>query len=207
MVTSVAISTAFFLAWDDLFVKLGVWGFNEQYLVGIYLGSLPLEEFAFFFTTPVTLLFLYEAFSQRVKHHLFDDIHVPVSWFFFLCTVFLGVYFYPKLYTSVCFFLAALFLGLQLFVLKSRWLGRFYLAFFAALLPFFTLNLWLTGTFTPEPLVWHDNIETMGLKIFSMPVEDIVYLLVYLLITIMVYERSKRSWTNTRVEQYAASIV
>ena len=41
-----------FLIWDQYFTINGVWGFNESYLQGIFIGSLPLEEVLFFFVIP-----------------------------------------------------------------------------------------------------------------------------------------------------------
>ena len=38
-----------FLIWDQLFTEYGVWGFNEDYLQGVYIGKLPIEEVLFFF--------------------------------------------------------------------------------------------------------------------------------------------------------------
>ncbi len=49
-----------FLIWDQYFTINGVWGFNETYLQGFFIGSLPLEEVLFFFLIPYCCVFIYE---------------------------------------------------------------------------------------------------------------------------------------------------
>ena len=41
-----------FLIWDWFFTSQSIWGFNENYLVGINLINLPIEEVSFFFVVP-----------------------------------------------------------------------------------------------------------------------------------------------------------
>lgn len=191
IIVSMAISGAVFLAWDELFTKLGVWSFNERYLTGIYIGTLPLEEYGFFLTVPFACLFIYEVLNYFIKRDILGPYKLGITWFFLLLTVILGVYFYPRLYTTSCFFLGAILLALQMFVLKSEWLGRFYLAYFVSLVPFLIMNGWLTGSFTEEPIVVYNNMENMGLRIFTIPVEDTIYLLDYLLLTTIFFERNR----------------
>ena len=43
---------AAFIAWDVAFTKMGVWGFNPDYLIGVDILGLPVEEWMFFVTIP-----------------------------------------------------------------------------------------------------------------------------------------------------------
>jgi len=45
------ISTAFFSAIDTFAIRSGIWYFDHQMILGLYLGPLPLEEVLFFFIT------------------------------------------------------------------------------------------------------------------------------------------------------------
>ena len=51
------ISALVYLSWDIVFTKLGVWGFNEDYLIGFYIANLPIEEILFFICIPFASVF------------------------------------------------------------------------------------------------------------------------------------------------------
>ena len=52
-----------FVIWDIIFVKLGVWGFNTNYLQEIFVLNLPIEEILFFVIIPFCCVFTYEVFT------------------------------------------------------------------------------------------------------------------------------------------------
>ena len=54
------------------------------------------------------------------------------------------------------------------------------------------MNGWLTGMFTEEPIVWYNDMQNMGLRLGTIPVEDLIYLLGYLLLVTIIYESTKR---------------
>lgn len=189
--TSIAITGAVFLAWDELFTQLEVWGFNGRYLTGVYIGALPIEEWGFFLTVPFACIFIYEVLNHFIKKDIFANSHQAITLFFLMVTTFLGYYFHDRMYTSTSFFFAAILLLGQLMVFRFSWMGRFYMMYFVSLIPFLIMNGWLTGSFTDEPIVWYNNLENMGLRIFTIPAEDTIYLLGMLLLTFMVYEKVK----------------
>lgn len=75
-------------------------------------------------------------------------------------------------------------------------MGRFYFMYLVILLPFFLVNGALTGMFSPEPVVWYDHTQNLGIQIGTIPIEDSVYGLLLLLMNVTIYEalqsRSKR---------------
>lgn len=50
--TSTFIVGAIFVVWDVYFTNSGFWGFNPNYITGLTLFSLPIEEVLFFFCIP-----------------------------------------------------------------------------------------------------------------------------------------------------------
>lgn len=60
MLMAVLPVSAGFLIWDYLAVHAGWWWFDENYLTGLFVGSLPIEEILFFLVVPVCGLLTYE---------------------------------------------------------------------------------------------------------------------------------------------------
>ncbi|HLO37554.1 MAG TPA: lycopene cyclase domain-containing protein, partial [Lacibacter sp.] len=50
----------FFLVWDELKTRSGVWSFSDEHIAGAKLLSLPIEEVLFFFVVPYCCVFIYE---------------------------------------------------------------------------------------------------------------------------------------------------
>ncbi|UIJ35825.1 lycopene cyclase domain-containing protein [Allobranchiibius sp. GilTou73] len=50
-----------FIGWDLIGVARGWWTYGARYLVGVHLGSLPLEEVLFFLVVPLCALLTFEA--------------------------------------------------------------------------------------------------------------------------------------------------
>ena len=183
---------AFFLVWDYFFTEWGVWGFNEIHLLGTYAFGLPIEEFMFFFCIPYACIFGYEVLNHYIKRDLLGKYSSRITIFLI---AFLGfqAYIYRELaYTSATCTLAALFLALQLFVIKSKSLGRFYLAYLVLLIPFLVVNGILTGTGITEEVVWYNNSENLSVRMLTIPVEDVIYGMLLILMNLTIYEYLKQ---------------
>lgn len=181
---SILLVGSLFVAWDSWFTDMGVWGFSEEYTMGIHLGNLPVEEWLFFFSIPYSCLFLYEVM----------EAYFPVrpsrpwaKWFAVGLAVVLlvvGIWFHDRWYPAVTFPVAGLLLLFNVFVLKSNYLGRFWRGYMMSLVPFLLVN----GVLTALPVVWYNNAENLGIRIVTIPMEDAVYLIVLLLLTINLFE-------------------
>jgi lycopene cyclase domain-containing protein len=50
----------------------------------------------------------------------------------------------------------------------------------------------VNGVLTAIPIVWYNNAYNLGIRLYSIPVEDVVYSMAMLLLTITVYELLKQ---------------
>ena len=182
-----------FIPWDIYKTAAGVWGFNPKYLQGIYLSNLPVEEWMFFIAIPYACLFTYHAFEYLIRKDFLGPFARNLTLALSIVLIGIAVPVPEKTYTFVTFLSAAVFLLLHYFVIKAPYLGRFYVMYFATLIPFFIVNGALTGMFTPEPVVWYDDSRNLGIRLGTIPVEDTIYGLLMLLMNTTIYE-----WLRTR---------
>ncbi len=187
--TGIVVMAVVFLIWDAIFTANGVWGFNPRYLVGIYIAGMPLEEWLFFLFIPYSCMFLYEVMRYFEPRDVLGRMARPFSIILIVALLVVGVLTWGRIYTNITFFCTALFLAYHVFIAKSPWLGRFYMGYAVSLIPFFLVNGVLTGWLLPEPIVWYDNAENLGIRMNTIPVEDSMYLLFFLLLVTTFYER------------------
>jgi len=55
---------AVFVAWDLVATRRGHWSFTDEYVLGVRLLGLPLEEWLFFIVVPVCALLTFEALGR-----------------------------------------------------------------------------------------------------------------------------------------------
>jgi lycopene cyclase domain-containing protein len=187
--TGIAVMATVFLIWDAIFTANGVWGFNPRYLVGPRIAGLPIEEWLFFLVVPYSCVFIYEALRYYVRRDVLGRVARPLSIVLMGVLLVVGLLHIDRLYTAITFLCTAAMLALHVFVLKSPYLGRFYLGYAVSLIPFFLVNGILTGWLLDEPIVWYNNAENLGIRMNTIPIEDSQYLLFFLLLTLTFYER------------------
>ena len=175
-----------FISWDILFTKIGVWGFNPHYLLGINFFNIPLEEVLFFFCIPYSSVFVYFSLNYLVKKNPFDSIDDSISLFLTIVLMLVGIYYYDRWYTAVTFVLTALFLGFHYFTNRS--LSKVYRSYCVTLFFFFIVNGILTGSFIEAPVVWYNNDENLGIRLGTIPIEDVFYGFVLIASIIQLFE-------------------
>ena len=179
-----------FIVWDVIFTANGVWGFNPRYTLGVDLFGLPIEEWLFFIAIPYSCVYLYEVMRFALRRDVLAGIARPLTIMLAIALVVTGVANLDRLYTAITFLCTGGLLALHAFVLRSMYLGRFYIGYAISLVPFFIVNGILTGWLLPEPIVWYNDAENLGIRMNTIPLEDSVYLLFFLLLTITFYERA-----------------
>ncbi|MFH1118931.1 MAG: lycopene cyclase domain-containing protein [Bacteroidota bacterium] len=177
-----------FIPWDVYKTNTGVWGFNPDYLQGYYIFNLPVEEWLFFIAIPYACLFTYHSFEYLIKKDFLGPYAETITAVLIAILLVVAAINPGLTYTFVTFLSAAVFLTLHLFVFRTAYLGRFYFTFLVILIPFFIVNGALTGSFTPEPVVWYDDARNLGIRLGTIPLEDSVYGLILLLMNTTIYE-------------------
>lgn len=167
---------AVFIIIDIIFASKGVWGFNPQYNMGIIIAGLPLEEYLFFILVPYSCLFIHYVFLHYSGGYSLPDRSVRIiSAFLIFIMALLPVFFSDKIYTVFYSLFTAGMILLLLFE-KTRILNRYYITYLIMLVPFIMVNSILTGTFLSEEVVWYNGDEIIGVRLFTIPVEDFMYL-------------------------------
>lgn len=184
---AIAIPALVFIIWDSWFTGMGVWGFNERYLTGVRLGNLPIEEVLFFICIPYACVFTYEAVNYLLKTPLKQGVSAITGAIIFVLTITAGTH-VDQWYTSVTFFGLTAYLVMLLLFKQTAYLDRFYFAFLFILIPFFIVNGILTGTGLPEPIVWYNNEENLGIRMLTIPVEDTFYGMLLILMNVSIFE-------------------
>ena len=189
---SIIISGSIYLTADIFFVKQGIWGFNASYHSGILILGLPLEEWLFFIVIPYACVFIHYVvvyyFPQLVAGNLFFRIFTVILILFLITVVVLN---YDKAYTSFNFGLLIVILIVALFD-KSMLLNRYSFSFLFILIPFFVVDGILTGTFIPGEVVWYSNQEILGIRILTVPVEDIGYAFSLVLMNLLIINKFQK---------------
>lgn len=164
-----------FLIWDGFFTELRVWGFNSDYFMGAKFFGMPIEEWMFFFCIPYACLFTHEVLKYLVpKFKLSKSTTIILTFLLIVFTFLLLIFNFGKWYTTVNF---SCFLLLMLYSVKYhiKTLQEYYPSFLVILIPFLIVNGILTGSFIEEPVVWYNNAENLGFRIFTIPFEDVFY--------------------------------
>ncbi len=171
-----------------MFTERGIWGFNPDYLTGVYVSNLPVEEILFFFCIPYACVFTYYALQYLIAEKKYS--RKWSYWPFLLFTALMFFFYQAQAYTFWTFFLLFIFLFyVWLKQLNINLPTISYLLIF----PFFLAsNGILTGSFLPEPIVWYNDEENMGFRLFTIPFEDLFYGYLLIVPQMLLFENFKK---------------
>ena len=193
--SALLITALFFIIWDIIFTKIGVWSFNPRYHTGIKFFELPIEECLFFICIPYSSIFIHYAFhyfcptvslsNQTVRriYQLLLLILVPTILMHF-----------DKWYTVINYSILVLVLTYT-FYKEPHILNTFFITFLIILIPFAIVNGILTGSFIDEPVVSYNNDENLGIRLGTIPIEDVGYAFTMILMSIVLitkFEKNKK---------------
>ena len=201
---------AVYLPWDILFTHWGIWNFNSTYTLKPRWLSLPMEEWLFFIAVPFACVFTFECVRYFKKSELsisFLKIAAPTIALVAACLcVYAGIN--GLWYTFSATLLSSLLLLFHI-IRKSNYLGYFIFAWFILLIPFFISNGILTGLHfykynlintanvnISEAIVRYNNNYNLGIRVWSVPIEDFFYGLAMVLLTLTPYEYFRLKWNS-----------
>ncbi|RIJ45630.1 lycopene cyclase domain-containing protein [Maribellus luteus] len=189
---SIAIVAVLYISVDIHFTQQGFWGFNDRYISGVQLFHLPVEEILFFIVVPYASIFLHEAILEyfpQVK--VGKKVNILLIGFLLVMSLLVLVFNLQKSYTAYISGKLLLILILAL-VLKSESIRSFFLTFLVILLPFLVVNGILTGSFITDEVVWYNNTENLGIRIFTIPIEDFAYAFSMIFLNLLLIEKLKQ---------------
>lgn len=175
-----------FIPWDVFFTINQFWGFNPTYYLGKTIFGLPVEEWLFFICIPYACVFTHYALlyyfpNLKLKKRTTKLISYLLIFLFFVVTI----YNTDKWYTLINFGVATI-LTTVVITKSPDILQSYLLTFLVMLIPFFIVNGILTGSFIPNEVVWYNDSENLGIRMFTIPVEDSVYAFSLILLNIYI---------------------
>jgi lycopene cyclase domain-containing protein len=189
---SILITAIVFIIWDIFFTKIGVWHFNPRYHSGIEFFGLPIEEWLFFICIPYSSIFIHFAFHYFYpKVSLSNSVVRIIYWILILILIPTIVLNYDKWYTAVNYSLLVVVLTIA-FVKFQRILNTFFITFLIVLIPFSIVNGILTGSFIEQPVVYYNNAENLGIRLGTIPIEDIGYAFTMLLMSLILITKIEK---------------
>ena len=185
---SLILTMGIFIPWDVIFTVNGIWGFNQNYFLGVKIFNLPLEEWLFFICIPFACVFTHYALLLYIpKMKLSHKITQYIAYALMILLAIIVVLNIDKWYTVVNFSLA-IPLTWIVFNNNLKLLQHFFLTFLVMLIPFFIVNGVLTGSWIESQVVWYNNAENLGLRMGTIPVEDSIYAYSMILMNLFLFE-------------------
>lgn len=181
-----------FVLWDAWFTGMGVWWFNEKYVLGVKILELPIEEIMFFVCIPFACVFTYYGLDKffRLDWKPFPEkIFVVLSIILALC---IAMYNEEKIYTFITFLTTGLSMFVLYFILKARWIGKASFIYLLLMPGFIGVNGILTGTGLESPIVNYNPKDFMGIRFLTIPLEDTVYGYEMILWNLYLFQKFKK---------------
>lgn len=186
---SILINAVVFVSLDIYYTSKGTWSFNPQYHSRIMIAGLPLEELLFFIIIPYCSLFVHYVFIAYLPGvALRKGILSILSALLILLLLITAGLNLPRTYTSFYCAMTAIMI-LIAWLANPAVLSRFYITFLIIMIPFLLVNSILTGSFTEGAVFWYDRNGISGVRLFSIPVEDVLFGFNLILLNLLVAER------------------
>jgi|ECHnycMinimDraft_1075156.scaffolds.fasta_scaffold00495_5 lycopene cyclase domain-containing protein len=160
-----------YLIWDHFAVLQGSWTFSRSNTLGLYWFGMPLEEYLFFLSVPLSSLLIYD-----VARWVLGNAQIRVPKLLFpassIALASLGILNVAHSYTSTVLLFTA-FILLLTFFLQPHLLSSASFWIFQALsyIPFLAFDHILVTL----PAFTYGNGAILGIRVFQIPLEEFAY--------------------------------
>jgi len=160
-----------YIIWDSIASARGDWSFNGNLISGHLLFRLPVEEILFFFTVSFSIIFIFETVKYFVKRK-----NIIIKNYYFtagiILLIALAVIFSGRIYTfTVLIFSAASVSAVLLLFPALLHSNIYWWTIGISYVPFFIVNYILTSL----PVVIYNPEAIIGIRVKTIPVEDLFY--------------------------------
>lgn len=173
-----------FSAIGIIFDIFGIWGFNSEFLVGVYYRGVPLEFFLFCFAFSFLGINVYQYLNVRFPKNDLQQFSLTLSNLMLGLCIALSFFGYGHWYTMVVFVILFILLFFIEYVNKIRFMYRFYRAFLVSLLPFYICF----GIMSKLPILFYKGGQTLGIDVIDIPLESHFYVMAMLLLGVYLLE-------------------
>jgi lycopene cyclase domain-containing protein len=185
---AIFVTGTIFILWDINFTRQRIWGFNPEYLIGIDLKGLPIEEWLFFLVIPYSCVFIYEVLKFYLKKYEFANPFLAFSLILIVGFGLIAYLFRHQAYTFLSFLFSTVYLTYTVFRNQfKQHITKFYFSYFVSLLPFVIVN----GILTSMPVVEYSSLHIMNIRFINIPLEDFSYFFLMHLMVTTIYEYIK----------------
>jgi lycopene cyclase domain-containing protein len=178
-----------FITWDIFFTSKGIWSFNPDYITGIYFFNQPMEEVLFFICIPFSCVFTYYCLDKFYNLNWKPKAETNFCIIFSSALLLIGLIFLNNHYTSFTFISLGLISFALKFIAKVNWFGKVISVYIVLIIPFLIVNGILTGTGIKDAVVQYNNSEIIGLRLLTIPIEDLFYGLELFLLNVFFYKK------------------
>lgn len=192
LLPAILINAVLFIGLDIYFTSKGTWGFNPEYHSRLVIAGLPVEELLFFIIIPYCSLFVHYVFVAYLPRTALSPLAARiVSLAVILLLVITAILSCNRAYTA---FYSLLTAGIVILAWTTslQMLSRYYLTFLIILIPFLLVNSILTGSFIDGEVFWYNNADISGIRLFSIPVEDVLFGFSLILLNLVIAESFRK---------------
>ncbi len=185
-----------FITWDSLFTQLGIWSFNEEYIIGYSFLNLPIEEWLFFIVVPFACNFIYKCLLAYFTFEYKGKCIKLIYYFFATLLIILALIYMDKIYTFSCCLVGGVFLFLLAWRKSINELFWYFITYVIQLIPFGICN----GILTSLPILLYNDNENSSFRIGTIPIEDFVYSMILVFMNMMWMDYFQKKISKQTIE-------